>query len=273
MGKERRHVPPSSENRPSEHAPQRRRRRTNASGQSPWHAPSAGKRRLAPWSREAPPPMRRTATKPSTKARSRARMALSPSTPRRSARKSFRSRRASGTSPTPTAESWSAVASSCRRTTGRSRWTARCASRENQCRYWILGADECRVVRRAAGGRLHRHSAATPVRRAARCRRARQHAPTGDAGQGGQAGGPGDLPATEVHCRAGVRADQAGDGVHAARDAARQAERLAAIAPALPAPRTGTGTGTGTVMGRGGAPRATRDGLLAQRGYHGQMRF
>ena len=52
---------------------------------------------------------------------------------------------------------------------------------------------------------------------------------------------------------------------------ARQAERLAAIAPALPAPRTGTGRGT--VMGRGGAPRATRDGLLAQRGYHGQMRF
>jgi len=41
---------------------------------------------------------------------------------------------------------------------------------------------------------------------------------------------------------------------------ARRAERLAAIAPALQAPRTGTGRGT--VMGRGGAPRATRDGLL-----------
>src|SRR5690606_39803960 len=45
-----------------------------------------------------------------------------------------------------------------------------------------------------------------------------------------------------------------------ARDAAQRAERLAAIAPALPAPRTGTGRGTG--MGRGGEPRAMRDGLL-----------
>ena len=101
-------------------------------------------------------------------------------------------------------------------------WPRNCrmggVTRENQCRSWILGADECRVVRRAAGGRLHRHSAATPVCRAARCRRARQHAPTGDAGQGGQPGGPGDLPATEVHCRAGVRADQAGDGVQAVLD-------------------------------------------------------
>src|SRR5690606_41017079 len=48
-----------------------------------------------------------------------------------------------------------------------------------------------------------------------------------------------------------------------ARDAAQRAERLAAIAPALPAPRTGTGRGT--VMGRGGAPRAARDGLLEER--------